>query len=1145
MALRLHHSNRLEALAAAFAEILRADPGDPIDPERIVVPHRTIGRWLSFELARELGIAANLRFELPAGFAWSLMRGAVANLPREHGFSPAQLRWRIHDLLPAFAADDRAGTAVRRYLADGDPRKRFELADRLARVFDRCVVYRPDWVRAWDREEASAWPARLWQRVVGTERPATHWVAAIDSFRAALESGARPDGWPRRASFFAVPSLSPSYLEVLRGIGEVVDLDLFVLNPCREYWGDIYSRREIGRRADGADPAERYLTEGNELLAAWGRAGRDTFDLLVEIAGDAEEEHFVRPEGARRLAAVQRDVLALRLASEGRSAEDGAEGEGEGEGAAERDDSIRIHVCHSPVREAEVLHDRLLGLFDAHPDLAPADVLVLTPDLDRYGPAVEAVFGAAARVPFRVARRRSIASPAVRAFFELLSMPRSRLGAEAVLAPLEAEAVRTRFGIAEADLPSIRGWVREAGIRWAVDAAHREAEGLPATGEHSWRQGLRRLLLGYALPDPSEVVAGLVPCPPRVGGFESGMEEAGLLGRLATYCEQVFELRARLAGERHPREWASALREEIGRFFAGGGFPVGAGGPVPGTPGAASDTASIAEEPGELRDLVRDFEREAARSASAIGFDVVRHVLAELADGPAREPVRLADTVTVTSLTPGQVFPAEVVCVIGLNDGTFPRSPSFPSFDLVASSPARRGDRDVRHEDRFVFLEALLAARRAFLVTYTGRGQRDDAPIPPATVVDELEDYLGRRFPGESFVVSHPLQPFSPRYFAVPGDAMGVPASGVGNVVPAEAEAEAEAEAVAEAETEAGRAGGTTGPELFSYSEGMCEAARSMASGGAEGGNPTRFETVLPEPPEAAVSPRLVPLADLISFFANPVRWFLRERLGVRLELDDASLDDEEPFELDSLERYWLRTDVLDGMRGGVSRGRDEAVRRGSGRLPHAALGRIVHDRVWNEMAGLCRSLDRYPASLRSAPIEIDFELEGFRVTGVVENAGPEGLVWWRPAALRPRDRIAVWLSQLALAVAGHEPATAVALSIVDGAVRETSFAAPGGASGKLREWLDAWREGLCGPLAFFPESSLAFAESVARDADDTAALAKARTSWSAPPTSWNRGGERYRDPCLRLVFDGRDPLSHRFEELATDLLVPLVEAAR
>ena len=632
----------MEVLAAALAEVIRADPGDPFVPERIVVPHPTVGRWLSYELARELGIAANLRFELPAGFAWSIMRGAVPGLSREQPFAPAELRWRIHDLLPGFAADDREGRVVRRYLADGDPRMRFELADRLARVFDRCVVYRPDWVREWASGGAPDWQARLWQRVVEAEGSASHWVGAIDAFRSALGAGVRAADWPRRASFFAVPSLSPSYLDVLSGIGEVVELGLFVLNPCREYWGDIYSRREIGRRADGTEPGERYLAEGNELLAAWGRAGRDTFDSLVEISGDVEEERFVQPDGAGRLAAVQRDVLALRLASEGRSAE-----AGEGwDDAPAPDDSIRIHVCHSPVREAEVLHDRLLGLFDAQPGLGPADVLVLTPDLDVYGTAVESVFGAANRIPLHVARRRTTASPTVRAFFELLSLPRSRLGAEAVLVPLESEAVRARFGIAEPDLPAIRGWVREAGIRWGVDAEHRGAEGLPETDDHGWRQGLKRLLLGHAVLDSNELVAGFVPCPPRVGGFEPGAEEAALLGRFVTYCEQVFELRSRLAGERHPREWAKALREEIGRFFAGGG-PSGGGTGAPSetsatAPVASSAAGSIAEEVRELNDLVRSFEREAARSASPIGFEVVRHVLGELADvhparaGPAR-----------------------------------------------------------------------------------------------------------------------------------------------------------------------------------------------------------------------------------------------------------------------------------------------------------------------------------------------------------------------------------------------------------------------------------------------------------------------------------------------------------------------------
>ena len=1112
--LRIIHSNRLEALAATLAELVRGEPGDPLAPERIVVPHRAIGRWLSLELARALGIAANLEFDLPAGFAWSVMRGAVPGLPEEQPFAPSQLRWRIHEVLPQFAEEEREGRAVRRYLADGDPRKRFELADRLARVFDRCVVYRPDWIRAWDGGDAPNWQARLWRRVVEAEGSTAHWVGAIDAFRGAIEGGARPDGWPLRATFFAVPALSPSYLDVLGVIGRRIDLPLFLLNPCREYWGEIHSRREIGRRAEGADPAERYLTEGNELLAAWGRSGRDTFDSLVEVAGDDGQERFVRPDGAHRLAAVQRDVLDLRLAFEG--AADGAANTEPDAGAGAGDDSIRIHVCHSPVREAEVLHDRLLGLFDAHPDIGPADVLVLAPSLDVYGPAVEAVFGAAARIPFHVARRRSAASPAVRAFFELLAMRRSRLGAEAVLAPLDAEAVRARFGIAAAGLPAIRDWVREAGIRWGMDAGHRAAEGLPATGDHAWRQGLRRLLLGYALPDPNELFAGVVPCPPRVGGFEPGADEADLLGRFVTWCEAVFALRARLGEERPPREWARLLHEELGRFFAGGDAGPAAGAGI--GPGAGIGVAAaVEEEVSEVRALVRAFEREAGRTDVPIGSDVVHDVLLELAEAPSREMVRLADAVTVTSLTPGQVFPAEVVCVIGLNDGAFPRSPSFPSFDLVAAGPARRGDRDVRHEDRFVFLEALLAARRAFLVSYTGRGQRDDAAIPPAAVVDELKDYLGRRFPGGSFETRHPLQPFSPRYFGESGDAEGAGPAGES------------------------RAGGDG--DLFSYSEAMCEAARSLVSDEARSGMPARFEAALPEPSESEGSERRVALGELVAFFANPVRWFLRERLAMRLELDDASLEDEEPFELDHLERYWLRADILVRMRAGVTRRRDEALQRGSGRLPQAALGGVVHGRVWEEVEGLHRALDPHGGALEAPPVEIDVDTGGWRVVGSVGNVGPEGLVWWRPGRLRGRDRIGIRLTQLALAAAGHPASDAVALSIEGKATKETPFPPPDDGREHLSMWLRAWGDGRCGLLPFFPETSLAYATALAKDEGRAGALARARTAWFGGPGPWGGAGEVNQDAYLQLVHDGRDPLTDDFEELSASLLVPLAEA--
>ena len=1298
--LRLHHSNRLEVLATELARLMRADPVDPFAPERIVVPHPTTGRWLSLELARGLGIAANIRFEQPAEFAWSIMRGVVPELSREQPYLPARLRWRIHDLLPgpdgaprngaeggdrpfgrapAIAsrdAPDAGGgapapaSAVAAYLRDGDPRKRLELADRLARMYDQCLLYRPDWIRAWENGPAPHWQARLWQLLVAADGPggAHHWVNALDRFHAGLRDRdrdpvpgpeedapadrspqTRPPGWPRRACFFAVPSLSPSYLELIRGAAREIEIHLFLLDPCREYWGDIHSRREIDYRAGGADPEARYLTEGNELLAAWGRAARDSIDALVEVEGAEWDEHFVEPSGARRLAAVQRDILDLRLAREaagsnrspegesgrspedglgralegesdrvpeggpgwalegesdrspedepgrspegglGRSPEDGADrtpegdsdlapeaapaspgaggsnaaGSGSGEGA---DDSIQVHVCHSPVREAEVLHDRLLAVFDAHPDLEPADVLVLTPELDIYGPAVGAVFAAAGRMSCHVARARAVESRTMRAFLDLLSLPGSRHAAEAVLAPLAAPSVRARFGIGEADVAIVREWVREAGIRWGVDEAHRGEEDLPETADHTWRHGLRRLLLGYAMADAGVSVAGLVPCGVEETVFGIGEMDGELLGRLVSYCERVFGLRARLAGRRRPAHWGAELHALVRDFLADGSEPA-AGGPLgrSGAPPRRPLARELADEVGAVRALVRELEHEASAAESPVPVEVVVDVLRERAHGAAREAARMAHGVTVAGLGAGRIFPAGVVCVVGMNDGVFPRSPSAPSFDVVAAGRARRGDRDVRHEDRFAFLEALLAARRCFIVTYAGRGLRDDAPIPPSVLVDELKDYLGRRFPGRPVEVRHPLQPFSPRYFEATGDTgFGEGEPGRGEEGPGLAQGEP---GLTEGEPGRGEEG------LFSYSRGMCDAANLVRTAGRAGREPwSRLADVELDAPDE--SRRCVDLADLAAFFANPVRHFLRDRLGVRLEPEEPVLDDEEPFELDGLERYRLSTDIWDQMRAGVDPGHGAALLHGSGRLPQAALGRIVHEKAREEVEPLDALLAPYREALRARPRPVDFELGAFRIVGTIGHVGPHRgfraanasrgpesaepephtMVWWRMGKLRARDRIEVWLRQLAWMAAGYGPLEAVVVSRSrDGkSWQSRTFAPPEEIHERLRRWLDAWWRGQSSPLRIFPETSLAYARAIAPGGDEGGdeggarieeareeAREKARAVWFG--SRFTRGEQL--DPCFALVHDSGDPLTGSFESLAEELLVPLASA--
>ena len=498
---RIHASGRLETLASRLADEMRQHPGDPLRAERIIVPHPVLGQWLRLQLADHLGVAAHLRIELPAEFAWTAMREALPWLPEAPVFEPAYLRWRIFDRLGRWTGDDEIG----RYLRDGEPRKRFELADRLAIAYDRCLVYRGEEIRKWQADEEPAWHARLWSALVADQAPALHWIDAIAAYRDAVQPPPRPaTGEARpRVSFFGVPTMSPSYLDMLGLAARVMDINLFVLSPRRDFWTKTPQTNLSG-----------YYEEQHELLAAWARPIRDLQALLGQRAAIKPAEGTLQ-EGQRPdtcLGAAQASILGHTLATAPAH-------------QTVPDESVQVHVCHSPTREVEVLHDRLLGLFDSHPDIQPADVLVLTPDLDTYAPVFEAVFGAADRIRFQVGRQRFKEGAALTAFLDLLDLPGSRYTANAAIAPLRAAAVRACFGIDEGDLPEIRDWLRRAGIRWGIDADHRTASGVPPSPHHTWRHGLRRLLLGYSITSGDVLIDGITP---------SGLDPWGESGAPAT-----------------------------------------------------------------------------------------------------------------------------------------------------------------------------------------------------------------------------------------------------------------------------------------------------------------------------------------------------------------------------------------------------------------------------------------------------------------------------------------------------------------------------------------------------------------------------------------------------------------------------------
>lgn len=1040
--IRVHASNRMEVLAEWLAEDMRRHPADPLDAERIVVPHPLLGEWLRLELATRLSIAGHLKIELPAEFAWSVMREAVPNLPLESEFEPAALRWRIFELLGRWEGKD----PVNDYLADGDSRKRFELADRLAAAYDRCMVFRHG---VWNADNPTDWHVRLWSLVTADIFDATHWVDAVAAYGQAV--GARQCRSPRpRVYLFGIAMLSPSYLELLRHVGTVMDVHLFLLSPSRNFW-----------KGDHPHPdADGYYADGNELVTTWGRLARD-MQALVERKLPATADRETYGETAEtRLGAVQRDVLG--------HSSTGADGETP---PVRPDDTIQVHVCHSSTREVEVLHDRLLSLLDYHPDIQPADVLILTPDLDAYAPVVEAVFGASDKIPFNIGRQRARVGTAINAFLDLLALAGSRYTASQMLAPLRAASVRQSFGLEEGDLGRVRDWVQRARIRWGMDVSHCVEEGVSAPTHNNWQHGLRRLLLSYAIPDEDVLIDGVVPCGLDQWGYQAGAGDYERLGRFLHYCDLAWELNGWNVDEHTPDAWAERLHTEVlNRFFVRQPY---------------FDPESMREVDSVSR-LIDDFAQECSVAGNdlPVPFEVLHESLVRRARVDSRAIPRLADGVTVAGLATGQVFPAKVVCVLGMNDGAYPRLPPPAVFDfmdrLFGESARQLGDRDVRDEDRFAFLEALLAARRCFVVSYTGSDLMEDKPIPPSAVVSELTDYLRRRFPEDAdWEAHHPLQPFSRRYFT------------------------------------------SQEPNLFSYSQAMANAAEVVGGGGT---HLWRFSGTLPPITHgAAMQDDELELDELIGFSASPAKYFLRNRLGIYLGQDAEELREHESFELDHLESWELTYGLVKMRKANHDHNRD--LWTATGQLPPGNFGHIQYREKAKEVEDFVTGLEPYRNY--NAEIAVDITVGDFRVSGSVKqvHAQDNALLWSRVGNIRPKDQVEAWLLLLALTCQSERRVTAHLLGL-RGEVKHSILEGPEPAEAQchLRRWTEVWCDGQCRPLPFFPATSLA------------------RIGAADFERTWSRGYDDGLDAYHQLVF-GVDPFSNEFDSLARDLLQPLQEA--
>lgn len=976
------HGHRLEDLTDVAVTFTQNYPLAPLEQETVLVQSNGIAQWLKINLAQASGIAAMIDVTLPARFQWKAYRAVLGDdIPKTSPFDKDRLTWRLMRLLPELIEHNPHFAPLKHYTSDdNDGRKLYQLSGRLADLFDQYAVYRADWLDNWVRgqdvlehgqtvEAEQLWQPELWRAVSNDIGIDDYWNNRAELHQRFIDTAKtlteRPAGLPPRVVVFGISSLPQQMLQVLDAIKGYTQILLCVHNPSQYHWADIVDGKEALRQAVKAssrlkhkpelpdDPNDDELHQlAHPLLASWGKQGRDyirLLDLYDETLAKQEAFNTIKLElfephnTDHLLAQLQDDILNLRPVQETRELWPTPN---------TADKSLQFHVCHSPQRELEVLHDQLLDAFAKDPDLKPRDIMVMLPDVNTYAPYIDAVFGRyhnrfgerdSRAIPYTIADQgERHQRPLMIALELLLQVDQLRFTQTDLFNLLSVPAVQQRFGMSDDDLPQLKRWVKEAGARWGLNAEQRgQFYMLAAEETNSWWFGLKRMIAGYAMGDLAEV--GLENDTPWAN-VEPYTEVAGLsaalVGCLADVVRTLEQWWQHAQGEQTLPEWVERGEWLLEQFFE-----------------AEEDSdrlllAKLGDELYQLRDICVEADNE-----SQLRLPIFKDAWLERVDQQNLNQRFLAGAVNFATLMPMRAIPFKYVCVLGMNESDYPRSTPRVDFDLMTDR-YRPGDRSRRDDDRYLFLEAMLSARDCFYLSWVGYSAKDNSERTPSVLVAQLRDHLqqGWEVDIDDLTVEHKLQPFNPYYFS------------------------------------------QEDPDYFTYASEWAQAHRGAVASKSR----AALETVTGDELE-----RILSINDIKRFIEEPARLYFNWRLDTYFNRNSEDLDDSEAFVMDSLQSWSLTTRLVDAGKRALLRatGIEASLLKELNRIKREGalgIGAIAEQNGLKLLEQSQEILETYQQSIagysgvNEFPVEVFFEHSGLTiddtVTGLHSNENGDRL---------------------------------------------------------------------------------------------------------------------------------------------------------
>ncbi|MFN1833924.1 exodeoxyribonuclease V subunit gamma [Balneola sp. MJW-20] len=498
------------------------------------------------------------------------------------------------------------------------------------------------------------------------------------------------------------------------------------------------------------------------------------------------------------------------------------------------------------------------------------------------------------------------------------------------------------------------------------------------------------------------------------------------------------------------------------------------------------------DHPGKLNQLIRKLLSQAKyhNDPVEITFRQFSRWFSDQLPGIKARSGRFGQGITVSTYIPYRAVPFKVIAIMGMNEGTFPRKDIRPEFDIINSQP-ELGDRIQKEDDCLWFAETISAAGESLIITFIGKDQQNDREMLPSILIQQLMDKLAED--NEFQFIEHPLHPFSSKYF-----------------------------------------NGMLDPSYDHYSAQILQEINA--------------EDVIPVFIDRDELPRIeieeeIHFSELVSFFVNPARYYLKKTVGIDFRDDQFHLKERENFEIKGLNKYLLDQAIFKFKNKGFEE--SEVLRY------LEASNLITGDQFnMNQVNDEIRIIDSLLEAVNFQQNEVereillDLDISGIKIVGEIGGVFGDQYVSFRVGKDKASVLVDHWLKYLLVSVA-------------DPSVRSATFWYKESSSSAIKniehisekpieslERLVSWFKLLnsISDLNFFPESSKSYTKAVMSGKSEEKATEDAQLQYSG--NSHVRGEQV--DYHFRLLWKGRDPLTEAaFKDNAMKFWEPYFNSIR